>query len=195
MAATRWSPAPRPSSPACRRGVALTDLAGISALDGTATASLDVGGRGQSWGEFARSIAGTAKVDGRRRLARRLRRRRASPRAMARSAGRADAAPATATTAFSAWPRRSRSAKATSTTDDLTHDGQRLHASPLAGKGSVLNGLVDAKARDRHGGADEVPLAITGRWRAPIVARDARTEPAPATVQPAGRRRRSRRGG
>jgi hypothetical protein len=42
----------------------------------------------------------------------------------------------------------------------------------VKGKGSLINGLVEGSAILARG-TDRIPLTITGRWRAPVVAREA----------------------
>jgi hypothetical protein len=58
-------------------------------------------------------------------------------------------------------------------TDDLSMVGNGYTVG-VAGKGSVLNGLIDAKARI-VAGETAVPVTITGKWRAPVVARETAT--------------------
>jgi len=152
-------------------GVALSDLVAISVLDGTAAVSLTVAGRGASWGELARSVGGTAKVaivDG----------SLAGFDVSSVAEVMADPLsepmrPGTATTAFADLTATLTISEGNLTTDDLTMTGEGF-ALAMAGKGSVLNGLVDAKARIMTE-RDEVPIAITGRWRVPTIARDTTT--------------------
>jgi hypothetical protein len=44
----------------------------------------------------------------------------------------------------------------------------------LAGKGSLITGSVEAKAKLAMGSADSppIPLAISGTWRAPLIGPD-----------------------
>lgn len=159
--------------------VALTDLADISALDGTATASLRLAGRGKSWGEFARSIAGSAEAaiaDGA------LAGFDIGEVAEAMSDPLAEPLPAgSGTTSFSDLTATLNIGEGNLATENLVMEGNGFMLA-LTGKGSVLNGLVDARARIDTA-SETVPIAITGKWRAPVVARDV-PEPAPEATPP-----------
>lgn len=149
-------------------GVALTDAFGITALDGTATANIAIGSRGKSWGAFVRAIGGTAKValtDG----------TLAGFDILEVAAVMADPladpiAPEDKETAFQRLAATLAISEGDLTTEDLRMEG-RGYSVTVAGKGSVLNGLVSAKARVITG-TTVVPLTITGRWRLPSVVRD-----------------------
>jgi AsmA protein len=154
---------------------ALQDLAGMSALDGSATASLDMSGRGKTWGEFARSIGGSARVEVRDGTLAGF-----DVGAVADAMGGPLAEPVQPgpeSTAFSDLTASLVIAEGNLATDDLLMlgDGFRL---TVAGRGSVLNGLIDARARIEMA-ERTVPIAITGKWRAPLVSPTSDTETVP----------------
>lgn len=153
---------------------ALTDIAGIDGLDGSATASLAVTARGKTWGEFLRSLSGGATVEvAGGSLAQDLvgiADSLADPLADALTpeGGKTTFASLTATLAISGGILA---------TDDLTLKGGPAVVT-LRGDGSVVTGLVAAQGTLRALG-HEVPIVVGGGWRAPRVARDA-APPAPA---------------
>lgn len=154
--------------------VALADIAGVDGLDGTAAVKLNLTGRGRTWGELARALAGTAAVavtggslSGLDVAA--IAETMADPLAEPLE-------PTDGTTAFSSLAATLAISGGILSTEDLVLRGTGLTVT-LSGTGSVLTGLIDAKARLTTAGID-VPVAVTGRWRAPVIARDV----APAAV-------------
>ena len=159
--------------------VALNDLVGIAALDGTATVTVDVGSRGRSWAEVAHGIAGTANVAITNGALNGL-----DVDAIAEAMTDPLAEPITAgggTTAFSSLAADLAIGEGDLSTDDLVMEGDTFRVA-LAGRGSVLNESVDAKARLTLGTA-ELSLVIAGTWQAPLVAREP-TVPGPAVPTP-----------
>ncbi len=139
----------------------------MTALDGSTTASLSMSGRGKTWGEFARSIAGSARMEV-----------KDGTLAGFDVSGLADAmsdplaepvGPGPEATSFSDLTASLVITEGNLATDDLVMlgDGYRLG---VAGKGSVLNGLIDARAAIQTA-TRIVPISITGKWRAPMVSR------------------------
>lgn len=149
-------------------GPALGDAAGITALSGTGRATLAIGSRGKTWGEFARAVTGSLDVAIERGLLSgfdvpKLAVELADPLALPVS-------PGDARTVFSQLTGSIDVTEGDFVTDDLRMEGDGF-AVTIAGRGSILNGLVDARGTIAAG-SDTVPVTITGRWRAPAVARD-----------------------
>ncbi len=153
--------------------VALSDLAKISVLDGTSTAVVDIGSRGQNWGEFAQATTGTlsfAITDGSltgvdvHALA-----------AMASDPLAEPIGPTATSTAFKRMTGTLAVAGGVLETDDLVAEGDGFHLA-IDGWGSVLSGLVDAKATlatvTNSGKTRDVPLTISGSWWEPQFALD-----------------------
>jgi AsmA protein len=147
---------------------ALANVAGIAALDGTMNATFDLASGGRIWGSFANGVKGTGTLtiadgalDGLDITG--LAETFADPLAEPVTGG-------SGSTAFSRLQSTFTVALGRVSSDDLTLEGDGW-ALALAGSGSVLNGGVEAKAKLTKG-AVEVPLAITGSWRQPTIARD-----------------------
>lgn len=159
-------------------GTALEDTAGIDVLSGRAGATLSIGSRGKTWGELARNIAGTlifsvrdgtlAGVD-------------LAAAAEALAVPGAEPIQPTGSTAFTRMAANVEIREADLITRDLAIEGPDASAL-VAGRGSILNGLIDGTATISSGG-DTVPVTITGRWRAPTLARE-EEDPA-AGIEPA----------
>lgn len=149
--------------------VALADLAGIDSIDGTAAVSLSVQTRGATWGELARGLAGTGAVSVTRGTLTGL-----DITAIAETMADPLAEPLDAvagSTAFSRLATTLTIGNGGLSTEDLTMSGSG-YSLALAGKGSLISGLIEAKATlaSRFG---DIPLDITGRWRVPLIARQA----------------------
>ena len=158
--------------------LALGDVAGISALGGTATMTMDVAGRGRSWAAFARSITGTGMI------------------AMARGSLSGLDVPRIADTLIDPLAEPIAGGSGTTSFDSLAMDlaiddgtinttglvmrGNDFRLS-LAGKGSLFTGAVDGHARLATG-LGVVPLAIGGTWQKPVISRGPEHDP---TAQPA----------
>jgi AsmA protein len=147
---------------------ALANVAGITALDGTMNATFDLASGGRIWGSFANGVKGTGTLtiaNGTLKgvdvagLADTF----ADPLAEPVDAG-------SGSTAFSRLQSTFTVALGRLSTKDLRLEGDGW-AVALTGSGSVLNSGVEAKATLTKGAA-EVPLAITGSWREPTIARD-----------------------
>ena len=145
----------------------LAMIVGDSALDGTADLSFDVASHGRSWVEFAHEIAGSGKVvitDGLlsgfnpTRVAAVL----SDPLAVPMTPGGDQ-------TAFSRLTATLAIAEGKLHTDNLTMEGKDFRVS-LAGSGSVLSGSIDATGRIAGDGT-EVPIAVSGTWHEPVIAR------------------------
>lgn len=149
-------------------GSALSDAAAMTGLDGRANATLAMGSRGKTWGEFARAITGTLKVD--------ITDGRLSGIDLAEIAEMLepeDAPPVRPVSGSTPFTRLA--GTVTITQGDLLTDLLRLDSPDLtltvSGRGSILNGILDAKA-EITSGALTIPAEITGRWRAPTISRD-----------------------
>ena len=162
---------------------ALASIAGITALDGTMNATFDLGSGGRIWGAFANGVkgAGTLTItDGTLNgldvagIADTF----ADPLAEPLTGG------SSGSTAFSRLQSTFTVALGRLSTNDLRLEGNGW-ALAVEGSGSVLNGGVEAKAKVTKGGTD-VPLAITGSWWAPTIARDAPPPSPDSPVPPAG---------
>jgi AsmA protein len=152
--------------------VALNDLAEIPVLDGTGTAVVDLASQGQNWGEFAQAATGTvtfAVADGSLTgididaLA-----------AMASDPLAEPMGPTTSSTSFANMGGTLTIGGGTIETDDLVAEGSGFRIA-VNGWGSVLSGLIDAKATltvAGDGQASEVPLIIGGTWWEPEFALD-----------------------
>ena len=152
-------------------GAALNDLAGITVLDGTATAAVDLGGAGQNWGEFAQALSGTVTfaladgelagigVDGLAALA-------ADP--LADPVG-----PTTARTRFTTMAGTLAVGGGVLETVDLAAEGDDFRI-VVSGWGSLLSGLVNGKAELATGANNRppIPLSIDGTWWEPVFALD-----------------------
>jgi AsmA protein len=153
--------------------VALADLAGIDALDGTAALSLSIQSRGARWGEFVLALGGTGALSVTRGVLTGIdvvdiARTMADP--LAQPIDAFDGA-----TAFSSLAATLAIGDGGFATDNLTMKGNG-YSLTLKGKASLINGLVEGTAEVAAGG-DIIPLKVSGRWRAPTIARDT----APAT--------------
>ena len=154
--------------------VALADLAGIDSIDGTAAVSLSVQSRGATWGELARGLAGTGAVSVTRGVFTGLD-ITAIAEAMADPlAEPLEAVAVAGSTIFTRLAATLTIGNGGLSTEDLTMSGNG-YSLALSGKGSLISGLVEAKATlaSRFG---DIPLNVTGRWRVPLIARQA---PAP----------------
>jgi len=148
--------------------VALTDLAGIDAIDGIASATVSVRSRGVTWGEFARALAGSGAISVRRGtitgidvmdIAGLMADPLADP--MDTFGG---------STSFSNLAATLAVGDGGLATEDLSMKGAGFSLT-LSGKGSLINGLIEGNANLAHG-SDSIPLKINGRWRAPVIARE-----------------------
>jgi AsmA protein len=149
--------------------VALADLAGIDSIDGTAAVSLSVQSRGATWGELARGLAGTGAVSVTRGTLAGL-----DVTAIAEAMADPLAEPLEAvagSTAFSRLAATLTMGNGGLSTGDLTMSGSG-YSLALSGKGSLISGLVEAKAT-LAGRFGDIPLNVTGRWRVPLIARQA----------------------
>lgn len=152
--------------------VALTDIAGVDGLDGTGAATLKIGGRGKTWGEFARSLTGNSAVT----LAGGSIAQDLPAIAAAMSdplAGEIE--PEGGTTPFSALAATLAISGGILTTGDLAMKGPTA-AVTLSGTGSVVTGLVDATARVVSG-SDDVAVNVSGGWRRPVITRQSPSPP------------------
>jgi AsmA protein len=149
--------------------VALTDLAGIDAIDGTASATLSVRSRGATWGEFARALAGNGAISVRRGTLAGI-----DLIAVAETMADPLAEPMDTfggSTAFSNLTATLAIGDGGLAAEDLSMKGAGFDLA-LSGKGSLINGLIEGNA-ELSREPDASPLKITGRWRAPIIARAA----------------------
>jgi len=149
---------------------ALTDLAGVSVLDGTMDARLNLTARGLNWGEFAHALAGTGTIEVANgsltgldlaTIADAL----ADPFAGSVAAG-------SGTTSFAHFAANFAIAEGEIRTGDLFMEGNDFRLT-LDGYGSVLSGTVDAKAVLTTT-TETIPLAIAGTWHQPVIARELR---------------------
>ena len=146
---------------------ALNDLAGISALAGTATVSLTLSGAGKSWGELARNVNGNGDIalDDGALVGFDLGKAIAAlddPLAEPIAAG-------DARTEFRSMGAHLVLREGTITTGDLTMTGAG-YALNLAGSGSVFGGTVAGEGR-LFGGGESVPIAVDGTWSDPTLTR------------------------
>jgi AsmA protein len=147
--------------------IALADIAGVSAVGGAATISMDVAGQGRSWAGFARSVKGTGII------------------AMARGSLSGLDVPKIADTLIDPLAGPISGGSGTTSFDSLAIDlaiddgtisttGLVMRGSDfrltLAGQGSLFTGAVDGRARLATS-LGVVPLAISGTWRKPIISR------------------------
>jgi AsmA protein len=152
----------------------LADLAGIEGLDGTASIEIDIAARGKSWGEFARSLAGTSTVAVTNGSIEGI-------EVPAIAATLADPLaepiePVGGTTSFSDLAATVTISGGVLSTENLFLRGAGFTAR-VSGTGSLLTRLVDAKAIVTAAGID-VPVTVTGGWRTPTIARDLERAPA-----------------
>ena len=147
--------------------VALTDLAGVSALDGTATVAFDITGQGRSWAAFASSVAGTGtlvmaggSLNGLDlpKIADKLTDPLAEP--VAGGGG---------STAFESLSADLAISDGSISTTGLVMRGTGFRLM-LAGKGSLFTGAVDAKAKLATG-TETIALTVDGSWQKPTIAR------------------------
>ena len=73
-------------------------------------------------------------------------------------------------------------------TDNLAADGKNYHVA-LSGRGSLLTGMVEGKAKLRMMDAagkpkDTVPLLLSGSWRSPVIAPDQGTKKSERATEP-----------
>ncbi len=158
---------------------ALTDLATIGAIDGSATASVALGGQGQTWAEFAQNVAGSIKftlADGSLQ----------GVDLNALAAAAADApyepvSPGYGVMPFSRMAGTIAVNGGTFQTDNLTVSGKGFDVA-LSGWGSLVSGLVEAKSSlamaTSADKVQDIPVAITGTWRRPQFEIDAARVPA-----------------
>ena len=157
----------------------LKDLLDIGVLSGKANASIDIDGRGATWGELAHSIAGKASIaiaDGTlngidlKEIAARMVDPLAEPMP-----------PGDGSAAFGKLAATLTIANSVLSTGDLTLEGKDYTVA-LSGRGSLITGSVEANATlaTKAGDGRTIPLAITGTWRAPLIA------PRQLTLQDAG---------
>lgn len=147
--------------------VALTDLAGIAAIDGPATATFSLTGRGRSWAAFAGSVFGSGKMTvatgalhgvDLAKVGEALSDPLAEP--VAGGAG---------TTAFSSLSATVTIGDGELNTGDLVMEGKDFRLT-LAGRGSLFNSGVSADGQ-LAAGTHTLPLRVTGSWGKPVVAR------------------------
>ncbi len=148
----------------------LNDILASGALTGATTATFNVGARGATWGEVARSAAGTADINiangtitgfDVKELAGRMTDPLAEP--MAPGAGATDFTHLAGTLAIES---------SILSTADLAIEGENYTVA-LAGRGSLLTGSVEAKAKlATKEQQTPIPLTISGTWRAPLIAPD-----------------------
>lgn len=149
-------------------GSALADAATISAVDGRGGAMLAVGSRGKTWGEFARGIGGTLKFVIRDGALHGI--DVAEVASMLAQPDDEPVRPIGGTTPFTALRGTVGIAQGDLVTEALTLSAPSLSVT-IGGRGSILNGLLDARAEIVSEGK-VVPVTITGRWRAPTISRD-----------------------
>lgn len=146
-------------------GVALKDLAGVSALDGTTALTLSLAGKGRSWGELAQNATGTAALtidDGSlagfdlAALADDLRDPLAGPVQVAEQR-----------TAFTSLKATATISEGALRTDDLTLSGPDFTLN-LVGQGSLVGGAVEARGA-LHGKGETDPIVIGGTWNQPVI--------------------------
>jgi AsmA protein len=146
---------------------ALSSLAGITAVEGTLTGSMDLAATGRGWGEVANSVAGSGSftiTDGRvtginlPEVADVLSDPTAGP--VVASGGETDFHEATASFAVAGLDLSSR---------DLFMEGDEFHLS-LSGKGSLASGAIDARATLTNT-TETIPVSFAGTWRQPAIAR------------------------
>lgn len=156
-------------------GTALVAAAGTAAFQGTGGATVDLAAGGQSWGEVARTLSGTARIE----IADatltgldigRLAALRKDPRAMSEPAG---------STAFTTIALTLGLAGGTLTTGDLWAEGDGYEID-LDGTVGMFDGAVSAKGTLTMVNPDvgdpaapsDVPFAIVGTWFDPVVLPD-----------------------
>lgn len=153
---------------------ALADLAGITALEGSLTGAVDLNADGRGWGEFVNSVAGKGRfsiADGKLtgvdlpRIAEELANPFAGP--VAGGGG---------TTSFRQIDADFAVANGELSTSDLVMQGDDFRLA-LSGGGSLLSGAAEAQATLTNA-TETIPIAITGTWRQPAIARAA-FRPAP----------------
>ena len=162
----------------------LGDLLSVTALSGTANATFDIAGHGETWGSFVRSIAGNADVE----IAggtiagidvRDVAARMADPLAEPMTAG-------TGTTAFAELAGKLAVEGGALSAKDLTVEGAD-YTLVLNGSSSLLTGSLDARAKLAMTGKDPaIPVAITGTWRAPLIGPDQPAAQPQGVGQPRG---------
>jgi len=159
--------------------VALIDLVAIPAVDGTGTATVTLGSRGRSWGEFVQGIAGTAEfsvADGSlngidvAELA-----------AMALDPLAEPVGLAEGETGFASLAGTVSIGGGALETEDLVIAGDDFRIG-VSGWGSVVSGQVEGQATLAVGNdlVGDIPLLIAGTWREPQFAIDRqRLRPSP----------------
>ena len=146
----------------------LKDLMDIGSLSGKANASIDIDGRGATWGELVHSVAGNASIaiaDGTltgidmKEIAARMVDPLAEPMP-----------PGDGSAAFGKLAGTVAIANSILSTSDLTLEGQDYSVA-LSGRGSLITGSIEASATlaTKAGAGKTIPLAVTGTWRAPLI--------------------------
>jgi AsmA protein len=157
-------------------GAVLRDIAGLSLLDGAVAATVDATARGETWGEFVESLAGTADVkvaDGTlsgfelNQIA-----------TLAGNRGVADAAAGSGTVPFTSLTGALKLKDGTIRGNDIRVEGDGF-AIDLTGGLTLADASVRAKgvlAAARAGadpaGRSEIPFVIGGSWSDPLVLPD-----------------------
>lgn len=154
-------------------GVALADFAGIKSIDGTGAASLRLAGSGRSWGELARSFAGTARVT----LADGSIAGFDLDRVAAALGGKTSGRLAARSTKFARAACNLKIADGEITTDDLSAEGDSFRID-LAGAASLFEPDVSGRGTLTLGKTDggatptTLPFELSGTWQEPEVLPD-----------------------
>jgi AsmA protein len=157
-------------------GVALTDLAGLSLVDGKTSATIALTGSGKTWGEVAGSLAGTADLaiaDG-ALIGFEL----AELAALSGGFDVADPGAGTGQVPIDTLAGKLQLADGMITSDDLHAEGESF-AIDVGGQVSLIDNRVRAKGvlnATRAGAATderrEIPFVVSGSWVSPLLLPD-----------------------
>jgi uncharacterized protein involved in outer membrane biogenesis len=153
---------------------ALTNLAGVTALEGNLSGAFDLTAGGRGWGEFVASVAGKGQFsigDGTLTGVDLI--------AAANQLSDPFAGPlvgAGGETSFHQVDADVTLAKGVLSTSDMFMEGDDFRLA-LSGRGSLLSGATEAQATLTNA-TELIPLSIAGTWRQPAIAR-ASLRPAP----------------
>lgn len=175
-------------------GVALGNLAGISFLDGPASATVQIAGRGETWGALTAAVAGQAKVEVIDGMLRGFELGQIAD--LAGASPIADGAAGTGTIPFNSLTASLSLADGAIEGSDIQISGDGFTID-LSGRGSLVNETVRARgvlavARvGTIGKPRDVPFVVSGSWAAPNVLPDyerliERSTAAPKTEPPVG---------
>ena len=151
--------------------IALSDILGLTALDATGSATIDLTASGRSWGEFAGSVSGGATV----LLADGILDSVDVAKVPAVLAAGAKDADLSGSTSFATATGTLKVADGTVSSEDFHAEGETF-AIDAAGKARLFNPTLEARgvlslpATDGSAAAppNEFPFMVTGSWTAPV---------------------------